>query len=232
VCLGDVIGYGARPLECLALVRALVEGRADVAPGLVPGLCLLGNHEQALLEDAADFNPNARRAILWTRDELSRDSRTARDWFDWIGALRPSAVDERAQFVHGSPRDPVREYVVPSLTRQPERMHALFRHMERGICFVGHSHIPAVYFEDDRIYLPRGTDGPYAIGDTETCKVLVNVGSVGQPRDRDPRLSYLLFDGERITFVRLEYDVRGAQDDIRAVDELPPLLAERLARGD
>lgn len=231
VCLGDVIGYGARPLECLTQVRALVEADPAAAAGLVPGLCLLGNHEQALLEGAEDFNPRARAAIEWTHGELSRDTGSARSWFDWLGTLVPSAVDERAHFCHGSPRDPVREYVVPRDARDPVKLAALFAHMQRGVCFVGHSHIPAVYFEDQRFYRPKGTDGPYQLGDTSTCKVLVNVGSVGQPRDRDPRLSYLLFDGERITFVRLDYDIRAAQEDILAVPQLPVELAERLASG-
>ncbi len=231
VCLGDVIGYGARPVLCLERVRALVEADPAHVPGLVPGLCLLGNHEQALLEGAEDFNPRARAAIEWTHAELQRDPDGARRWFDWIGALVPSAVDARAHFAHGSPRDPVREYVVPRDARDPVKLSALFRHMQRGVCFVGHSHIPAVYFQDQRFYRPRGTDGPYQLGDTATCKVLVNVGSVGQPRDRDPRLSYVLFDGECITFIRLEYDISAAQDDILAIAGLPVELAERLASG-
>jgi diadenosine tetraphosphatase ApaH/serine/threonine PP2A family protein phosphatase len=103
--------------------------------------------------------------------------------------------------------------------------------MQRPVCFVGHSHVPAVYYEDRRFFRPRGTEGPYRLGASESLKVLINVGSVGQPRDGDPRLSYVLFDGSNVTFVRLDYDIAGAQADIRAVPALPDTLAQRLEAG-
>jgi diadenosine tetraphosphatase ApaH/serine/threonine PP2A family protein phosphatase len=240
VCLGDVVGYGARPGDCLDTIMAITGQGAGGAAGpgetahditgveVERGLCLLGNHEQALMQSAEDFNPRAREAIEWTRERIQESGDL---YWNFIGALEPSAVDAAAQFVHGSPRDPVREYVMPSDVRNPEKLAAMFAHQQRPICFVGHSHVPAVYYEDQRFFRPRGTEGPYRVLSAPGERAIINVGSVGQPRDGDVRLSYALFDGEAVTFVRLEYDVDGAQADIRASGGLPEYLAERLGQG-
>lgn len=233
VCLGDVVGYGARPADCLERVIGLTRGGQALVlggPPLETGLCLLGNHEHALLDSAIDFNPRARAAIEWTRGEIHGHPRASELW-NFVGGLAPSGEDVAAEYAHGSPRDPLREYVLPTDLHQPARMAAWFRAMRRPVCFVGHSHVPAVYYEDRRFFRPRGTEGPYRLGASLDLKVLVNVGSVGQPRDGDPRLSYVLFDGQNITFVRCDYDVAGAQADIRAVPALPESLAERLEVG-
>ncbi|MEO0662592.1 MAG: metallophosphoesterase family protein [Planctomycetota bacterium] len=232
VCLGDVVGYGAEPRACLdeIMVRCVPEPTG----ALQPGLCLKGNHEEALLFSAEDFNPKARAAIEWTRDEIGRDPARSDDYWDFLGELEASRCDAVAMFAHGSPRDPVREYVVPRDVRDPDKMQALFDHLQRGVCFIGHSHVPAVYFEDGAYFLPRGEEaihGPYDLGDLESVRAIVNVGSVGQPRDGDPRLSYVLFDGRNVTFVRVEYDHAAAADAIRRVEELPDFLADRLAVG-
>lgn len=238
VCLGDMVGYGAEPRACLDVVmERCVESPSVTRPdgeALLPGLCLKGNHEEALLFSAEDFNAKARAAIEWTREEIGRDPGKADDYWDFIGDLPASTTDERAMFAHGSPRDPVREYVVPRDIRDQEKMGALFSAMDRGVCFIGHSHVPAVFFEDGSYFVPRGgeaTYGPYDLGDLSSVRAIVNVGSVGQPRDGDPRLSYVLFDGQNVTFVRAEYDHASAADAIRAVDALPDFLADRLAAG-
>jgi predicted phosphodiesterase len=239
VCLGDVVGYGAEPRHNLDLVMQLCVAEPDggalgYAPGeLAGGLCLQGNHEHALLHSAEDFNPKARAAIEWTREELNRgDSReTNYDYWDFIGGLEPLERDDVAMFAHGSPRGPVREYLLPRDIQDEAKMRANFAVMaaaDRAVCFVGHSHVPAVYYADQRLYRPRDTEGPYDLGQV-AC--IVNVGSVGQPRDGDPRLSYALFDGRNISFVRLEYDFAAAQAKIRAVAALPDYLADRLAVG-
>jgi diadenosine tetraphosphatase ApaH/serine/threonine PP2A family protein phosphatase len=239
VCLGDVIGYGARPRQCLDWVMRLCVpeprdplARPDSAP-LYPGLCLLGNHEYALLATAEDFNPKARAAIEWTREELNRgDDRAANyDYWEFLDRLVPAMSDEVAMFAHGSPRDPVREYLLPRDVQNPEKMAVNFLSMERDVCFVGHSHVPAVYYQDGRLYRPRGSEGPYALEVGPGSRAIVNVGSVGQPRDGDPRLSYVVFDGRTVHFVRLEYDHAAAAAAIRAQPELPDYLAERLALG-
>ncbi len=236
VCLGDVVGYGARPRHNLDLVMRLCvptpQPHAGEGP-VEPGLCLQGNHEYALLNSAEDFNPKARAAIQWTRDALNEGEdrdRTYAYW-DFLGELQPSADDGVAMFAHGSPRDPVREYLVPRDIQDEAKMSACFERMTSPICFVGHSHVPAVYYEDRRLYRPRDTEGPYDLGQTPAVRVIINVGSVGQPRDGDNRLSYVLFDGRNITFIRLAYDIETAQRAIRAVSELPDYLADRLAVG-
>lgn len=236
VCLGDVVGYGAKPRECLDVVMKLcVPEPAPTAEGtaLQPGLCLLGNHEYALLHSAEDFNARARAAIEWTRDELWRgdDQELCKSYWNFIGGLFPRHTDGVAMFAHGSPRDPVREYMLPRDVHDEEKLRANFECMEAPVCFVGHSHVPAVYYEDLRFFQPQGTQGPYDLGDLDRARAIVNVGSVGQPRDGDPRLCYALFDGKYLTFVRLEYDLDRAQADILAVDELPDELAQRLAVG-
>lgn len=232
VCLGDMVGYGAEPRICLdAVMSRCIESPDD---GLEPGLCLKGNHEEALLFSAEDFNPKARAAIEWTREEIGRDPARAADYWDFLGDLSAHTTDEKAMYAHGSPRDPVREYVVPRDIKDRQKMGALFSSMERGVCFIGHSHVPAVFFEDGSYFVPRGPDsvfGPYELGDLDAVRAIVNVGSVGQPRDGDPRLSYVLFDGACVTFVRLEYDHRIAAEAIREVDALPDFLADRLAAG-
>ena len=239
VCLGDVIGYGARPRECLDWVMRLCgenpsdPGAPNGAPALQPGLCLLGNHEYALLHSAEDFNPKARAAIEWTREELNRGEQRDLNYGYWefLDRLAPAENDERAMFAHGSPRDPVREYMLPRDIQNREKMVANFARMARNVCFVGHSHVPAIYYEDGRLFRPRGTEGPYALEVSAKNRAIVNVGSVGQPRDGDPRLSYVMFDGLHVTFVRLDYDIEAAQRDIRAVAQLPAYLADRLAVG-
>ena len=236
VCLGDVVGYGASPKPCLDLVMGLcteAPSPEEAGKELAPGLCLLGNHEHALLHTAEDFNPKARSAIEWTRESLNdpKDRDAGYRYWDFLDSLSPLERDERAMFAHGSPRDPVREYLLPRDVRNPEKMQDNFRRMDREVCFVGHSHVPAIYFEDGRIFRPR--DG-LTQQDLETgpgARAIVNVGSVGQPRDGDRRLSYALFDGNTVLFRRLEYDVEAAAAAIRAIPELPSFLAERLAIG-
>jgi diadenosine tetraphosphatase ApaH/serine/threonine PP2A family protein phosphatase len=239
VCLGDVIGYGAKPTECLDLVMRLCTERAT-SEGLEAGLCLQGNHEYALLSAGEDFNPTARRAIDWTREQInggggSRDK--ALEFWDFLGGLEPLQVEPGAMYAHGSPRDPVREYMLPRDARDADKMRATFHALRRqdrgiaGVCFVGHSHVPGIFYEDGRFYRPKGTEGPYDLGDLAQTRAIVNIGSVGQPRDGDKRLSYALFDGRNLTFVRLAYDVERAQQDIRSIPELPAYLADRLGVG-
>lgn len=246
VCLGDVVGYGAQPLECLDEVMKLCTAESRFG-GLEPGLCLQGNHEYALLASAEDFNDKARAAIEWTREAIGAggDRGQAHAYWDFLGSLEPALDDGIAMYAHGSPRDPVREYLLPRDARDTDKMGALFGHMkvtwpEARVCFVGHSHVPGLFYEDGRYYRPRDTEGPYALfeggeddesGAESDGRVICNVGSVGQPRDGDPRLSYALFDGSAVTFVRLDYDIATAQAAIRSVPELPDYLAERLEQG-
>ncbi len=235
VCLGDVVGYGAQPREALEVVMAICGPDPHDPDGepLEEGICLLGNHEDALLNSPEDFNPKARAAIEWTRREIGTGGSRERgdDYWDFIGDLVPSRVDAAAMYVHGSPREPVREYILPRDIDDREKMAANFQAMGRDVCFVGHSHVPAVYYEDGRLHVPRGTEGPYDLGVGPGRRAIVNVGSVGQPRDGDNRLSYAVFDGRTVHFIRLDYDHETSAARIRAVEDLPDYLADRLALG-
>ncbi|MDF1729836.1 MAG: metallophosphoesterase family protein [Sulfitobacter sp.] len=233
VCLGDVVGYGAHPRYCLARVMGLVaEGALDPdGEPLEQGLCLLGNHEDALLFHADDFNPKARAAIEWTREEISRDEERSDEFWEFLGQLNSCERDDIAMFAHGSPRDPVREYILPRDAQDHEKMQANFDQMDREVCFIGHSHVPCIYTDDGRVRRPKDSGAKICLDELKSEKTIVNVGSVGQPRDQDPRLSYVLFDGECVTFLRLEYDHGQAADSIRSVPELPDFLADRLAQG-
>jgi len=244
-CLGDMLGYGAQPRECLDLVMALcvpepadptpapVSGASGTAPPLLPGLCLRGNHEEALFDSAAGFNPIARAAIEWTQEQLGAggDRERSMAYWDFLDDLAPEHVGEIAHLVHASPRDPLREYLLPRDVHDGPKMRANFAALKREVCFLGHSHVPAVYYEDGRFFRPTRTEGPYELGFAPGKRCIVNVGSVGQPRDGDARLSYVLFDGQRVTFVRLDYDHAAAAAAIRAVPRLPERLAARLAEG-
>ncbi|MBL8863452.1 MAG: metallophosphoesterase family protein [Planctomycetes bacterium] len=238
-CLGDMVGYGAEPRPCLDLVQALCGPDArdpEPLPGaepLLPGLCLRGNHEEALFDSAAGFNPIARAAIEWTQEQLAAGGDRARSmaYWDFLDGLAPEAVLEGVHLAHASPRDPLREYILPRDVHDPAKLRANFAAMRADLCFVGHSHVPAVYYEDGRFFRPTTTEGPYELGPRPGSRCIVNVGSVGQPRDGDTRLSYVLFDGATVTFVRLAYDHAAAAERIRAVPHLPERLAARLYEG-
>ena len=235
VCLGDVVGYGAEPRPCLDLVmRTCVEDAKHpfLDESIKPGICLKGNHEEALLESPVDFNPKARAAIEWTKKEIGNCERERKfAYWDFLGELKATDCDEVAQFAHGSPRRPVHEYIVPRDSIDTEKMQANFAVMQRDVCFIGHSHVPAIYYDDGRLFRPSGTEGPYELATPTSERAIVNVGSVGQPRDGDTRLSYAIFDGRCITFIRLEYENDVAAERIRAVPELPAFLADRLGVG-
>jgi diadenosine tetraphosphatase ApaH/serine/threonine PP2A family protein phosphatase len=210
-CLGDTVGYGARPNECCALVREA----ADV--------CLAGNHELLALGSEvleADFNADAATAGRWTSDVLDDASR------NFIRGLEPRAHLDHAELFHASARDPVWEYVLGG-----ESALATLELTTEPLVLVGHSHVPfAVSLEGDELSgapSPAGTEIDLAPG-----RRLCNPGSVGQPRDGDWRASWLLLDLRegRASFRRVEYDVQATQAEIRDAG-LPASLAERLSYG-
>ncbi|MEE8107365.1 MAG: metallophosphoesterase family protein [Planctomycetota bacterium] len=219
VCLGDIIGYGPNPRECL---QALMGCKA----------VLMGNHEEAVLYYGEDFNPKAREAIDWTRDQLNRPEFPKDENYDlwnFLGVMEQIIVTDEAMFVHASPRDPTKEYVTPEDTRKnQEKLRDIFTRFER-ICFIGHSHIPGVYTQELRYIDPKTIGSEYKLEDGR--KALVNTGAVGQPRDGDPRASYVTFDGRTVRFHRLDYDFNKTMDKIYKEDRLPNYLADRLAVG-
>jgi diadenosine tetraphosphatase ApaH/serine/threonine PP2A family protein phosphatase len=210
VCLGDFVGYGASPNDCVALLRPRIEA------------AVLGNHDQAALDPAIleYFNREAAAAARWTAEALTREHA------DYLRALPYSVPWRGARLVHASPIEPEEwNYVfTPS-----EAVDAMSQCAE-PVCFVGHSHFPGTFeLDHERANYTRAA----RIEGHRDHRYLIVVPSVGQPRDGDPRAGYLLWDDEAWTFehVRLAYDVEGAMRRIRAAG-LPPRLADRLSWGE
>ena len=211
--LGDTIGYGPRPLECLAAVRGWRHN-------------LAGNHDLACLNPAMlkDFNHVARTANTWNGNQLTDEARA------WLGALQSTTrADSTIALAHGSPRDPVWEYLTNYLEAGPS-----FGHFAEQICFVGHSHLPRIFTQrrgatETLQGIP--TDQTVLLFDAET-RYIINPGSVGQPRDGDPRAAYAVFEPYegRMAFHRVAYDIDHVQAEMLAAG-LPEVLAERLAYG-
>lgn len=220
LCLGDVIGYGPEPRETLLTTMEVCE------------LSIIGNHEHGCMFYASDFNPKARAALDWTRDQLNRrdcDRGENMNMWNYLSDMKERYREDNFLLVHGSPRDPIREYMVPRDCEDREKMAGCFELFDGAqICFVGHSHVPGVYPESGGFLSPDQLSGVYELGDE---RVLVNIGSVGQPRDGDSRASFVTFDGEKVQFHREAYDIEATQRKIRAVAELPDYLADRLAQG-
>ncbi|HSC49104.1 MAG TPA: metallophosphoesterase family protein [Gaiellaceae bacterium] len=209
-CLGDLVGYGPRPNPCCAAV----ERRAAT--------CLAGNHDLGVLGtiDLHEFAGDAVDAARWTRSVLAGGSRT------FLESLRPQGRRDGVELFHASPRDPVWEYVITV-----EAAAAAFELTESQVVLVGHSHVPLAISLADGV-----VDGGLAPGGTGTRlgsgRWLLNPGSVGQPRDGDPRAAWLLLDLDvgRAEHRRVAYEVALTQDEIRERG-LPSALAQRLAHG-
>lgn len=217
--LGDVVGYGPEPEECIDIVEKSCRVR------------LSGNHDLAMLTVPIGFNPAAAGAIACQRERMEPGIYSM-PWkkhrWRFLGNLILSHFEDETLCVHASPRDPIHEYVLPSdPLYNSDKVAAIFERVER-VCFVGHSHIPGVLIPEPAWIKPEETDYEYRLGDGKT---LVNIGSVGQPRDRDARASYVLWDDDRIVFRRVEYDVQSTMDKIRRNPCLDGKNAERLAVG-
>jgi len=212
-CLGDLVGYGPDPNECILRIRSL--------PNLI---CLMGNHDTAAIGNLAlaSFNHDARRSLVWHKEAVTKKNLT------FLTRL-PSevVVCGEVSLAHGSPRDPIWEYVMNALTA---RINLGF--FSTPWCFVGHSHMQVVFQyrakrdSVDIVVLPPGE------GYELTERAILNPGSVGQPRDRNPRAAYALFYPETKIWEprRVEYDIQAVQKRILEAG-LPPRHAERLAGG-
>jgi len=209
-CLGDVVGYGAKPAECLAMIR---ENNVQTVQG---------NHD-ALIADGSlrlDFNIYSLAAVEHNRQLLTEDD------LAWLGAL-PTTVcpDPEALFVHGSPDD--RDRYLIYLDDLQEASAAVLKEYGPGVCFFGHTHHPVVF--DGQGFIPIRQKKIFL---EKSLRMLVNPGSVGQPRDNDPRASFLWWDREEgsLNFERVEYDNLGARHDILEAG-LPRILGDRLLEG-
>ena len=201
ICLGDIIGYGANPNECIDLVRAATP------------YVLLGNHDEAAIDltKTEYFNPFARIAAEWTNNELTEENK------GYIQNLPYLVERDGLLFVHSSPYQPEEWHYILS----PADAQFNFPYFTSPICFVGHSHVPGLFCED--IWTQEVIQGK---------KFIVNVGSVGQPRDNDWRLSLGIFDSATWGYenIRSEYNVQSAAHKIRSAG-LPRALADRLVVG-
>jgi diadenosine tetraphosphatase ApaH/serine/threonine PP2A family protein phosphatase len=209
-CLGDVVGYGPRPNECVDRVRETAT------------LALCGNHDLAVLGtiDIAEFSGDAGAAAVWTRRVLGDEQR------DWLGGLEPTAVREGFELFHGSPRDPVWDYVLSD-----EVALASFELTSAPSVLVGHSHVAlAISLQGD--HLGGGLAPAETTVELDGTRWLLNPGSVGQPRDGDPHAAWLLIEptAGRATFRRVPYPIDQTQAEINE-QGLPPALAARLSHG-
>lgn len=217
-CLGDIVGYGPNPCECLDHVIA----RCQVT--------ILGNHDQATLFDPEGFNPVALQAVYWTRQELEEGPGTPlqknKRW-DFLGELPRTSNEGDYLFVHGSPREPTNEYVFPEDVYNQRKMDALFGRIQQ-YCFQGHTHLPGVFTPDYRFLTPEDCNYQFRLG---ADKVMVNVGSVGQPRDGDPRACYVVLEDGAVTFRRIDYPKETTRNKIYENPNLSDMLGDRLMSG-
>ena len=224
-CLGDVVGYGPNPCECVKLVRERCS------------MVLLGNHDQGALFDPDGFNVGAEKAIRWTRAQLEQHDRMPRNasdpLTDFLGELPRTHAEGDLLFVHGSARRPLDEYVFPEDIYNPLKMEHIFELFGK-YCFQGHTHIPGIFTtapdfisplvpksgqsQEQRLALPTG-------------KAMVNCGSVGQPRDGDPRACYLILEDESVRYRRIEYPWDVTCQKIHAIPDLDNFLGDRLTQG-
>lgn len=216
-CLGDIVGYGPNPGECLDLAQTW-----DFA--------LMGNHDHAVLLEPGGFNTAAERAIFWTRNRLEAepDGNLKRNRWQFLASLGVHKFESNLLFVHGSPRRPLHEYIFPDDVRvNMGKLSTIFDRIPSA-CFVGHTHMPGLFTEDYRFLIPSEIDHQYVIGER---KAVINIGSVGQPRDRDPRACYVLLDGSRVIWRRVEYDVQSTMQAIIESPGLDDFNAHRLREG-
>lgn len=219
VCLGDVVGYGPEPCACLDHVMHFA-------------FCVLGNHDSSALFDPEGFNAAAEQAIFWTRSRLEHapdGPDSGRKRMEFLCNLPRTVREDDILYVHGSPRSPTNEYVFPEDTQNGKKMEKLFS-MVPHLCFQGHTHVPGVFTSDMRFIRPDDIGDGYGISDTSQ-RLMINVGSVGQPRDGDPRSCYVIHDPDTIQFRRVEYDIERTVKLIEAEADLDNFLGYRLRDG-
>jgi len=213
-CLGDVVGYGPDPNECVERLLSL--------PCYT---CLAGNHDWAVLDklNVETFNDSAMAAILWTRTQLTPEN------LRFLNAQPSRKTIDGCLLVHGSPRHDIWEYISDT-----EIAADNFTLLTQPVCLVGHTHVPMIYVEDARTRAVRAVHPEHDVPLTlkRTNRYIINPGSVGQPRDGDPRAAYGLYDTDTAqwTTYRVPYNVRETQMRMHAAG-LPPKLALRLEYG-
>ena len=216
LCCGDLVGYGPNPVETIDVIRSL------------NATTIRGNHDRvaAGIDEPTQFNPHARRAVYWTRQVLPE---AYREYLMNL-PIGPVDIDDEAQLVHGAVTDED-DYIFTEADADEN-----FPLTKKHITFFGHSHFPVVFCTDhagnSTIATSYEFDEFIAVKCETGKKLFINPGSVGQPRDGDPRASFAIWDQdrERVEFYRVEYDIETTQRKMRDA-ELPPYLIDRLAHG-
>ncbi|MCH8343692.1 MAG: metallophosphoesterase family protein [Planctomycetes bacterium] len=219
ICLGDILGYGPSPVECVDLVAERCEWS------------LMGNHDFGVLYEPTNFNVAAEQAAYWSREQFDLESDngiSAKRW-EFLSRLRVRVLEDDFLYVHGTPRRPINEYLFPEdALNSPVKMQQIFELVEK-YALVGHTHVPGVFTDEPDFYPPDDLDGVYKLDGED--KAIINPGSVGQPRDLDPRASYVIIEDDCVRFFRLEYDIDAVASKIRATPQLLDWLGERLYEG-
>jgi diadenosine tetraphosphatase ApaH/serine/threonine PP2A family protein phosphatase len=211
-CLGDLVGYGPDPNECIQRIQQL--------PGLV---CLAGNHDAAVagIIEISSFNDEARKAVIWTQNVIKPQH------MNFLKGLTPTSVVGPVHLAHGSPREPIWEYVLDARTALLN-----FTQFKTAFCFVGHSHFPLRFQKRDQLEIADLSIPQAGVSTVMIPRAIFNPGSVGQPRDRDPRAAYAIYDSIHQTWTsrRVAYDIPSVQIRMRSA-KLPPRHIERLGAG-
>jgi diadenosine tetraphosphatase ApaH/serine/threonine PP2A family protein phosphatase len=227
VCLGDIVGYGPEPLECVDLVQEHCQW------------ALMGNHDFGVLYEPTNFNKVAEDAAYWTREQFDAepDETKRAQRYAFLGSLRVRVVEDLCEdqtpilAVHASPRRPINEYIFPDdVTDAPDKMEAIFDRVDR-VALVGHTHVPGVFSNEPDFYPPSEIGDEPIFKFIADEKAVINVGSVGQPRDHDPRASYVLLSPGQVEFCRVEYDIKETAEKIKAIAALNDWLGDRLYEG-
>lgn len=219
VCLGDIIGYGPNPLECIDLVAKHCQQT------------VMGNHDFGVLYEPANFNTGAERACFWTRQQLlsEADGKRRRTRIRLLGLAPAKIIRGNMNFVHGSPRRPINEYIFPDdVYSNTDKMMSIFERID-SFCFVGHTHFAGVFLPDPDFYSPGELDHHFTLASAE--RAIINVGSVGQPRDKDPRAAFVTVNEIEVKFIRVEYDIQTVAEKIREINQLDDFYGIRLYEG-
>ncbi|MCH7847092.1 MAG: metallophosphoesterase family protein [Planctomycetes bacterium] len=219
ICLGDILGYGPSPVQCVDLVAERCEWS------------LMGNHDFGVLYEPTNFNVAAEQAAYWSREqfELESDNGMSAKRWEFLSRLRVRVLEDDFLYVHGTPRRPINEYLFPEdALNSPVKMQQIFELVDK-YALVGHTHVPGVFTDEPDFYPPDDLDGVYKLEGED--KAIINPGSVGQPRDLDPRASYIIIEDDCVRFFRLEYDIDAVASKIRATPQLLDWLGERLYEG-
>ncbi|MCZ6602421.1 MAG: metallophosphoesterase family protein [Planctomycetota bacterium] len=223
-CTGDIVGYGPSPEEIVDIAREKFK------------FTVMGNHEWAVLHQPVGFNQAARDASRWTREVLEPkwfNLGGKRERWSFLKSLPEVYIEGKYFFVHGSPQSHMEEYLLPTeidevLKEASPKINAAFDAIE-WVCFNGHTHHPGIMTQEPRFVYPHQIEGSFRL--EEGKKYIVNVGSVGQPRDGDPRACYVTVDDHTVTYHRVEYDLEATIARVKQNSRLHPALGERLRKG-